>query len=210
MNTYIYVLKDPDTQQVRYVGKSDCPRKRLNQHNCLMYKKGTYLSSWLISLKTRNLKPIMEIIDIVDINNWKESEAVWIEFYKKQGCNLVNLTVGGEGCDGYRHSEENKIKMSKIQKDVWKRGGKKYIPTFSGKKHTDESLKKMSLSQSGEKNHSYGKKVPEEIKIHLSKKLGTEVIVNGVKYPSLRQAAKSLNMIWQTFRYRYKNGLQLI
>jgi len=209
LKTYIYILKEPDTGCIRYVGKTVSPKNRMKSHKCLKGTKGTHLSSWIVSLRNKNQVPIMEIIDEIEGNEWKEKESFYIEFYKKHGCDLVNLTTGGEGCEGYKHCEKIKIKMSEIQKNMWSEGKRKYIPTMSGKKHTDISKIKMSFSQSGHKNPQYGKKISDSVKEKISKKLGKEIKIKNVIYQSLRKAAKSLNLNWATFKYRYKMGLRL-
>jgi group I intron endonuclease len=210
MKTYIYLLKDPTTLQIRYVGKTTCLKRRFKSHKCLKATKGTYLSSWIVSMRNRSLLPLIEIIDVVEGCDWKEKESYYIELYKNKGCDLVNLTSGGEGCEGYKHTDENKKKMSKIQKEFWKKGIHKFIPSYKGCKHSDSERKNISQRQLGELNHNYGKKTPDHIREKISKKLGIEIEINNIKYPSLRQAAKSLNIQWGTFKYRYKMGLKLV
>lgn len=209
MKTYIYVLKDPINQHIRYVGKTISPKNRYKSHKCLKVKKGTYLSCWIESLRNKDLSPIMEIIDEVEKENSKKKEIYYISFYKNQGCNLVNLTDGGDGCDGYKHSKEIKLKMSEIQKKHWKLGIKKFIPSMKGKKHTEESKIKMSVLQIGKKNHNYGRSTSEETKLKISKILGKKIIINGIYYQSLRKAAEGLNLDWSTFKYRYNKGMYL-
>jgi len=200
LKTYIYVLKDPTTLEVRYVGKTTCLKRRFRSHKCLTAEKGTHLASWIVSLRNKGLLFLMEQIDVVEGDKWKEKEAYYIEFYKNKGCNLVNLTSGGEGCEGYRHSKEAKIKMSKRQKGIMP----KYIPSFKGMKHTKLNRLQISMRQIGEKSPNFGKKLSQEVKQKISKKLGTAIVINGIHYPSKRAAARDLNMLWATFRYRYK------
>jgi len=42
----------------------------------------------------------------------KQHEIVLIDCFKSMGYQLANLTNGGDGCNGYRHTEEHKQKMS--------------------------------------------------------------------------------------------------
>lgn len=202
IKTYIYTLKDPTTLQVRYVGKTVSPKKRFIAHKCLRAKKGTYLASWITSLRNKDLIPVMDIIDEADNDGWVEKEKLYIDFFKKNGCELVNLTSGGEGAFGYRHTEESKLKMSIYHKSI----NVRFIPTFKGKSHTKDSIDKMKESRVGNKNHNFGKPVSNSSKLKISKKLGKEININGTVYPSLRCAAKALNMLWSTFKYRYNKG----
>jgi len=206
MKTYIYVLKDPETLDIRYVGKTTCLKRRFKSHKCLKATKGTHLSSWIVSLRNKGLLPLMETVDIVEGAGWREKESYYIEFYKNQGFDLVNLTSGGEGCEGYKHTDEARKKMSDIQKTIVRT----FIPSFSGNTHKKESKNKISSSQMGKNNHNYGKNLSEETRLKISKVLGKEIEINGIKYVSLREAARQLNMIWATFKYRYNRGLKLI
>ena len=77
-----------------------------------------------------------------------------------------NLTWGGEGSYGFKHSEETKKKMREIHK------GKVLTPDHKrkigkgnkGKTCTDETKLKMSLSQRGKNNPMYGKKLSDATK----------------------------------------------
>ena len=203
MKTYIYVLKDPITLDIRYVGKTTCLKRRFRSHKCLKADKGVNLRAWIESLISNGLSPLIEHIDIVDMENAEEKEIYYIKFYKNKGCNLVNETEGGRGSKGYRHTEEARNKMT-----LWQIGRvPKFIPSFVGKKHSDESKIKISTSQLGEKNHNYGKEISKDAREKISASLGTKVTINDIIYPSMREAARMLGMGWSTFKYRYKNEL---
>lgn len=92
--TYIYILKDPITYEVRYVGKSNNPKRRLTYHLSKTKDLGTHKRNWINSL---NSKPILEIIKEVPKNEWQSYEKYYIEYYTSIGCNLVNWGDGGEG-----------------------------------------------------------------------------------------------------------------
>lgn len=57
MNTYIYTLKDPITNEIRYVGKANDPNKRILDH--IKECKSSNIShkiSWIKSLLNINLQ----------------------------------------------------------------------------------------------------------------------------------------------------------
>ena len=113
--TKIYTLTDPITNQVRYVGKTTCKLKtRLNAH--FDKNSNTHKNNWLRSLKNKDLKPIIEILDSTYDHNWKWLEIYWIEQFRVWGFDLTNLTEGGEGMLGYYHTNESKEKISKAHK----------------------------------------------------------------------------------------------
>jgi predicted GIY-YIG superfamily endonuclease len=68
--TFIYTLKDPITDEIKYVGKSDDPKSRLVEHLKKSKYTKTYKNNWIISLLDKDLKPILEILDVVDVDNW--------------------------------------------------------------------------------------------------------------------------------------------
>ena len=74
-----------------------------------------------------------------------------------------NSTEGGEGVNGYKHTEEAKQKMSEIRK---KFTGEKN-PMY-GKKFSEEHRKKLSESHKGINHPMYGKHFSEEHKKKLS------------------------------------------
>lgn len=107
MKIYIYLLKHPDTQEIRYVGKSKHPKRRYSEHiyRKVLEQKKTHLTYWLLSLLNEGKKPIMEIVDETD-GDWETLEKLWI----KKFSNLCNLTEGGEGCHGYKQPLEHREK----------------------------------------------------------------------------------------------------
>lgn len=96
MTTQIYTLTDPNTNEVRYVGKSNNPTKRFYKHYKYCEHK-THKNNWINKLISEGKKPILEIIDVVPINEWVFWEMFWIEQMKVWGFNLVNGTIGGDG-----------------------------------------------------------------------------------------------------------------
>ena len=112
---YIYALSHPITNEVRYIGKTINIKRRYKQH---LYDKRTksYKSSWIISLKSLGLKPIMTIIEECNDVNWEDREIYWIQQYD----NLTNTQKGGNGGDDYRRyiPEESieKIRQANIGK----------------------------------------------------------------------------------------------
>lgn len=95
--TFIYVLKCPLSGEVRYVGKTNNPTRRYYGHLNNSRDKNTYKRNWINSLKRSCLKPIFEIVDEVDVKEWKMKEKCYIKYYRNKGCRLVNYTDGGDG-----------------------------------------------------------------------------------------------------------------
>ena len=95
--TFIYGLIDPNTNIIRYIGKSDKPKTRLSNHIQTSKKSKTHKSNWINSLIKEKKKPIITILEEVNIENWEEREKFWIKKYKDDGYDVTNFTNGGEG-----------------------------------------------------------------------------------------------------------------
>lgn len=93
----IYVLKDPRTYEVRYVGQTAATLPlRLYQHVCFAKAGVGPRDKWIRGLKRQELEPIIELLEHVT-GDWQESERYWIQYYKNMGNKLTNGTVGGRG-----------------------------------------------------------------------------------------------------------------
>ena len=140
----IYILIDPLTKIVRYVGKSVNANRRYNQH---LYDKrhNNYSSRWIRKLQQKKLKPILVVIEECDENIWQEREKYWIAYYKPIS-KLTNLTIGGDGLSFYNHSEETKLKISQKHKGkILSQETKNKIRNYNlGKKYSKESIDKKS------------------------------------------------------------------
>ena len=144
-----------------------------------------------------------------------EKERYWITEYDCLWPNGYNLTVGGDGVKGYRHTDEYKRKMS----DAMKGKGTGKDNHFYGKRHTIKSIKKMSEYQSnrwtvearkelsesykgkfvGEDNPFYKKKHKQSSKDKMSKakdsiKIKVRNIDTGEVFESLSLASKTHNV----------------
>lgn len=155
--TFIYTLKDPISNEIRYVGKSDNPNNRLLEHIKKSKYSKTYKNNWIVSLLKKDLKPILEILDIVDLNNWGFWEKYWISQFRTWGFNLTNISDGG---DGGNFGVECNVKISlKLKNRVFSDDTLlKMKSSAKLRKITEEGRKKLSLSRLGSKNSMFGKK----------------------------------------------------
>ncbi len=191
MKTYIYILRHPETFEVKYVGKTNNIKRRFAQHKskkCLEKTGSKKLASWILKLLSNDLLPIMEIIEECD-DNWSEREKYWISYYSTN--TLCNLSEGGEGV-GHNDSTKSKIKNA-----------------LTGRKRTDEEKQAISRAMIGKKRPNSGKAIsnahkerykdPEERKKHsvkLRKKVGQYDLENNLiqEFESAREASRQLNI----------------
>jgi hypothetical protein len=115
--TNIYLLRDPRSGEVRYVGKTVRPiEERLRGHILDSKRSEIRTARWIRSLAELGLRPIAELIEVA-LDDWQAREKYWIAFYRASAPDrLTNHTDGGEGAAGFIPTEETRAKMSAINK----------------------------------------------------------------------------------------------
>lgn len=101
---YIYSLKDPRTNEVRYIGKANNPTLRLFSH--LSGRSSKANQAWFSELASCGLAPVMEIVEETDESGWVEAEKKWIASGRELGWNLTNISDGGTGGNGIHRTPE--------------------------------------------------------------------------------------------------------
>jgi len=118
---YVYVLICPITKSIRYVGKGHGYRA---WH---FSRRSGHCKSWIISLKKLKLKPIVSLIrqDLSEVDSFNLERRV-IRICKKLKIKLTNLTDGGDGIRGYKHTNDTKEKLKstffKVGSTPWNKG----------------------------------------------------------------------------------------
>lgn len=118
MKIQIYTLADPDTGQIKYVGKTirNNLKSRLNEHISHSKRHKYKMACWVNSLTKQNKKPTIELVDTVG-EDWAFWEQHYISLFKSYGFSLKNTTDGGDiDNTGRKASEETKALMSKNRK----------------------------------------------------------------------------------------------
>lgn len=135
--TDIYTLADPNTGEIRYVGKT--ARKlsdRLGSHLYYAKKSHVYSARWILTLPA---PPIIKLVLRVR-GDGAQAEQGMIAFYHAKGYRLTNLTDGGEGIVGYKHTPQALKKMSASAL-----GNKVNV----GRKHSEEHVAKVAAKLRG-------------------------------------------------------------
>jgi predicted GIY-YIG superfamily endonuclease len=165
---YIYALKDPETNETRYIGRTADPSHRIYEHHQLnRLKTHTHKNKWLLSLINKGLRAKIEIIEECNELNWSEREVYWIA----NTPNLTNTTKGGEG--------EFENHKPAIKEDVRKRIG--------------ESVSK--LHKEGVYNNSHAiisKKLQGVKKSNSSIYCGVRLTKNNTYLSSIRHHSKTI------------------
>lgn len=95
--TFIYALICPSSNEVKYIGKSNNPERRLRDHQTDFRGHEYNKAMWFRQMRNNGTKPILEIIEEVPIGIWREEEEWWISYFKYIGANLLNIQSGGNG-----------------------------------------------------------------------------------------------------------------
>lgn len=106
---------------VKYIGvTSKSLKERLNKHiNDVKTSrtKNLHKKNWFNdNINNLNIELIESYSTIEDCYC---AEIYWISYYRNKGINLINKTDGGEGCYGYKHSEETLKKISGSNNHRW-------------------------------------------------------------------------------------------
>lgn len=88
---YIYGLIDPTTMGIRYIGKTNNPRRRIVEHSEDVGRAEK--SSWIRSLRAMKITPIMVILEEVDKRNVSVKENEWIKRGISLGWALTNTML---------------------------------------------------------------------------------------------------------------------
>jgi group I intron endonuclease len=154
----------------------------------------------------------IELIEECDFNLIYEKEKKYIDQYNSYN-NGLNATIGGEGCLGYIHSPEIRVKISEAVKNGNSHKGKTYEELYGDK--ADEQREKRRLSvkngwgtmsddekekrvnkakETKQKNSKYGVELVKDIK---------QKIKEGLKVKQLKEIYPQVR---ENFFYELKNG----
>jgi len=163
----IYGLIDPITQELRYVGKSKNSEKRLIKHISERNLRDTYKDKWLRKLYNKKLKPEILIIDCVEEKEWQFWEIHYISYFKSIGCRLTNGTKGGDQPPSTKGRKHSE--ESKIKMSLTKKGKK--IPWLNKGFRSEKHKNNLSMSLKGRKSEKKGKKYEEIYGLEKADKL---------------------------------------
>lgn len=194
MEIKIYGLVDPRNNVIRYVGKTkNTLVHRLSKHMCEQPKHNTHKHNWILSLKRINLKPIIIELEKCNEYNWVEREQFWINKID----NLTNLTAGGEGTNFF--ADQVLVKISEALKKKWdepeyrKNISKQrtlYWSDIKNREKQGDKLRDKNISEEHKQNIINGRKDNKPI------------IVNGIKYKSIKGACRDIPILRQTLKRR--------
>lgn len=182
VNAYlVYGLVDPRSGELRYVGKSSTGLKRPGQHtlpSVLKVEGHLPKARWARQLLAVGLKPEVEVLERHETAEaLADAERHFIAYFRSIGCNLTNLTDGGEGegpFRGMRHLASSRLKTSLA---------------LRGRRHSEAHTEKVAAAKRGVHQSA-------ETCILKSRARGVRPFVdqNGVVYQTQNAAARLLGL----------------
>lgn len=163
---YVYQHKNPNTKEVFYVGKG-IKKRAFSLHN-----RNRYWQSKVSAYGGFDVEFVVKDID-EELAFFVEKEA--IDLYRRLGCKLANVTDGGDGIAGFKHSEETK---QKIAMKATGRAGKftSNHVTEKMRQAVIESNKRRQPTEAMKTRKAFlGKNHSEEHKAYMSEKMKNRV-----------------------------------
>ena len=198
---YIYEHIRPDTNAVFYVGKGTDKRMhskhRRNAHwNNIVRKAGGFTVCEVCRHENEELVFL--------------AEQERIDQLKRLGVKLANKTDGGEGPSGYRHTEETKQKIAKLQmgEKHWRFGKpatqeeRLRLSKIAKRKHSDEHRKKVSEAGKLRKNSPKTRALISKAKQNGGHHMAISIKYDGIVFDCAKSLANHLGMNHSTIRSR--------
>jgi group I intron endonuclease len=200
----VYQHRKADTNEIFYVGKGTTKRSKQSSGRSEYWHRTANKHGFIVEIIKDNIDE--------EFAFFIEKEA--IDVYRKRGIKLVNITDGGEGSSGYKHTEKHK---AKLKGNTY--GSSAWGKNFKGCKHSLQTRQKWSEIRKGNTN-KLGTKLSEESKKKisdsnkgkpkLSKRILTDEQVRQIRkdlceMDTLVSIAKKYNVSESTIR-RIRNG----
>lgn len=152
----IYILTSKNNDSI-YVGKTiKSVNTRLSKHIYeSKYGCDSMKCRWI---KDNNYSINIEVVDIVNVDDWVFWECYWISYFTNYGFNLVNSNSGGGGVN--KHSKEFSDWLS--NRNI----GNTYM---LGKKHSEKTKEILREVNLGKVGPNKGKNFSQEWRDNLSK-----------------------------------------
>lgn len=159
----IYVLIDPNTNSVKYVGKTEMTLEKRLYHHVWDLKRCTnkHKVNWINSLLKSGQYPEIELIEDVEFDEWKFWEKFWISQFRTWGFDLVNYCGSGEG---YTSEWVKKLWIDENYRKFHTKRVQGEKNPFFGKKHSEKTkdILRKKCPHFGKDNYFYGKKRSKE------------------------------------------------
>ena len=123
-SSVVYALTDEgaaaSAETIRYIGKTAwAPEYRLREHVLTAIGSAkTHAHNWIRTLLSAGRTPRMHILMISSHEDAGYYERSVIAKFRQSGYRLTNITGGGEGVIGLKHSVESRERMGRVHRGV--------------------------------------------------------------------------------------------
>lgn len=202
----IYGLVDPNSKQIKYIGKSSSGLIRPKSHSSPSSLKKDCNSKkvkWIISLLENDKKPEIVVLDYsnsVEENN--EKEIKYIKQYREAGFELFNILDGGNGLDISNHRKII-ISVNLVTKEL-----KEHLSIHHTAKYGFSPTKVCAVCKGRKKHHKghffYYKDEPKEYVKPIVN--ATSIIIfdkflnQKFEYKNIHEAAHNIPLLIKTIR----------
>lgn len=187
-NYYVYFHHRKSDGVLFYIGKGSGSR----------YSSTSRRSSyWKNTVNKHGLS--IEIVDCgLSEKQAFELEVFCIDFFKDKA-KLVNMTIGGEGLSGYKHTESSKKKIveSLVNRVITPETRKKLSELNKGKKLSTEHRKKLSQAKIGK--HQGMLNPFSDKRLHLFQRVDDEKVENCTRQELCRKYNLTSDQIKKLF-----------
>jgi len=152
VKTCIYIIENRLNGDC-YVGKTTDIERRWKKHRSSVKDGNTHLSRAMRKHGIENFE--IRVVDEHDDEMYALQilEPMWIQRLRESGVGLYNMTNGGEGISGLRHSSETIAKMSQAQmgRIISEESKEKIREKLKGVRPSKESIVKIKEKLTGRK-----------------------------------------------------------
>jgi hypothetical protein len=162
-----------------YVGRSSTGMYRPRNH--IYSNPRTPVRRWVDKYASMGLMYQITVLETFDTSDsLNDAERFYIAYFKSIGMPLLNCTDGGEGVNGFRHSQATRKKMSEAQSKRSPETCKKLADANRGRPLAPEHVRKLVVARRNRPGHSVetrekmsvarkGVKVSAETRVNMSK-----------------------------------------
>jgi DNA-binding XRE family transcriptional regulator len=141
MDNVIYGLKDPRTDEYKYVGKSIKGIERAKSH--LTYSHNPLVNEWINELKQDNYAP--DVVILENVSDWTQlvdKEKYWVGKLIDEDHDLLNILITDSYTDSINTYNKKLIQQIKDREKVLSEKLNKSLMQFGGESDIGELIKR--------------------------------------------------------------------